>query len=389
MQPLSPTKIIQTLHQLLDIDRNLHGKAYLKALAHNISRVFGSSHLIIGKALNGSLTSVETEIFMVNGHQKENFVYDLHGTPCSTVLGDERVCFFGHSVAKRFPEDVFLADESIESYIGVPIFGYDNQLYGLLAVLDTEVYKHREMYIALMDLLSNRIGAELQRIHIENDLREKVHVHTLALERKNRELQETIQELQHLKDNVEAQSQIDFLTQAYNRRAFFDLAESRIQLANEQDKSMAVLFVDIDHFKKVNDEHGHAVGDVILREAATVIKRSLRTSDILCRFGGEEFVVLLAGATQSSAAKMAERVIRAFRHKSILVSNQTCAVTVSIGLASSQGAIDLQKLIQQADTALYEAKAGGRDQYRIFESGSSTGSTGSTTSQTTPQTSLA
>lgn len=368
MQPLSPHKITQTLHHILDINRSFHGKVYLRALSANISQVLGSSHLLIGKAVGNRLESVETEIFMVDGCQQENFIYDLQGTPCSNVLTGQRVCFYGHSVATRFPDDVFLTDERIESYIGVPIFGYDDQLYGLLAVLDTEVYKHREMYIALMDLVSNRIGAELQRIHIEDDLREKVRLHTLELEQKNQELEATIQELQQLKAGVEAQSRIDFLTQAYNRRAFFELAESRIQLANEHDKSMAVLFVDIDHFKKVNDDYGHAVGDVILREAAALIKRSLRTSDLLCRFGGEEFVVLLAGATEVSALKMAERIVRAFRHKSMLVSNQKCGVTVSIGLTSQQGGtIDLQTLIKRADEALYEAKANGRDQCRVFQ----------------------
>lgn len=374
MEPLSPSKIIQTLGRILDIDASLRGKAYLQALAANIARVFGSSHLIIGKAVNGEHSAVETEIFMVRGVSQQNFIYDLDGTPCSNVLDGERVCFYGHHVAERFPEDVFLSDEGIQSYIGVPIFGYDNQLYGLLAVLDTEIYKQREMYVALMDLLSNRIGAELQRIHIEEDLREQVHLQTLALERKNHELEEMVLKLQQLKSEVIAQSQIDFLTQVYNRRAFFKLAESRIQLANEKGRAMTVLFVDIDHFKRVNDQYGHAVGDVVIRESAALIKRSLRSSDILCRFGGEEFVVLLANSNQHSAEKMATRILQAFRGNPIQASDATCDVTVSIGLACQCGHIDLHELVKQADKALYEAKGAGRDQYCVFLPADETGS---------------
>jgi diguanylate cyclase (GGDEF)-like protein len=122
---------------------------------------------------------------------------------------------------------------------------------------------------------------------------------------------------------------------------------------------VAVIVGDIDHFKRVNDEHGHATGDAVLVEVAYRLRKALRAFDLAYRVGGEEFLILLPGADVPAATVLAEQLRAA-------VSAEPAAglaVTMSFGVASSAGAdVDRDRLFDQADTALYEAKARGRDQ---------------------------
>jgi two-component system, cell cycle response regulator len=161
----------------------------------------------------------------------------------------------------------------------------------------------------------------------------------------------------------------DALTGAYNRRYIDRRLLEEVSRARRQDRPLAVMYIDIDHFKQVNDSVGHQGGDEVLREVATRIKAELRMSDALARFGGEEFVVLLADADRDSAGMAAERIRAGVARTTIeLAGGQVVAVTVSIGAASFKGddasqpiEAAAQQLLALADGALYQAKEGGRN----------------------------
>lgn len=161
----------------------------------------------------------------------------------------------------------------------------------------------------------------------------------------------------------------DSLTGVYNRRYIDRRLLEEIARARRQQYRIACLYIDIDHFKRVNDTHGHQGGDEVLRETAARIKQELRLSDALGRYGGEEFVVLLINASLASAAVVAERIRAGVAGLPILVPGDAQAsVTVSIGvagLADATPAIGIEaaarQLVAQADAALYQAKEGGRN----------------------------
>lgn len=161
---------------------------------------------------------------------------------------------------------------------------------------------------------------------------------------------------------LEVKASIDALTGLQNRGAISDRIE---QLAKESlaiGKSMTILFVDIDHFKQVNDTYGHAAGDEILREVAVRLKSALRDSDSIGRYGGEEFVVALNQCIPKEAPVIAERLMRAVTGSPIAFEGQQIDVTISVGLASSElDSIDHNQLMEFADQALYQAKHNGRN----------------------------
>lgn len=150
----------------------------------------------------------------------------------------------------------------------------------------------------------------------------------------------------------------DPLTGLYNRRAFLLLANQLIKSAIRRQESMALLVLDIDHFKRINDRYGHGVGDRIIANLAQTMRQTLRQSDVACRYGGEEFVILLPDCDKAMAVQAAERLRQAVEKGAPGI----VFYTVSIGVAAAAGEqIRLEELINRADLAMYRAKDMGRN----------------------------
>jgi diguanylate cyclase (GGDEF)-like protein len=152
----------------------------------------------------------------------------------------------------------------------------------------------------------------------------------------------------------------DPLTGLFNRRAFMEAADRVVAQRARKALPVSILLFDLDHFKSINDRFGHAVGDDTLRLFARTIHTTLRTTDIMGRFGGEEFLALLpAGASEAAIA--AERVRNAFQTVAVEVSGHSLRATVSIGIAAASAPVVIATLLQRADRALYRAKSNGRN----------------------------
>jgi len=168
----------------------------------------------------------------------------------------------------------------------------------------------------------------------------------------------------NLKAKLEMQSIRDGLTGLFNRH-FMEIAlERELHRAARQGNSLAVMMLDVDHFKQLNDTFGHEAGDVVLREVAECFRRSLREEDVICRYGGEEFVVIMPDAPADTAAQRAEMIRFAVSEiRTHLRGELVGAVTVSIGIAMyPDSGKDGGNLIQVADAAMYRAKRAGRNQ---------------------------
>jgi diguanylate cyclase (GGDEF)-like protein len=169
---------------------------------------------------------------------------------------------------------------------------------------------------------------------------------------------------------LRTQAMTDFLTQTLNRRAFTLRAEQEIATAQRAGAPLALLMIDIDHFKQINDEHGHATGDTVLAAVARIIGAGVRKQDTLGRYGGEEFGVLLPATDQAGALVLAEKLRHTVDGLRLRAGAASIAVTISIGVTVCVATCprcrsDLNKLLDDADKALYLAKHGGRNRTMV------------------------
>ncbi|SMB79237.1 histidine kinase N-terminal 7TM domain-containing diguanylate cyclase [Deinococcus hopiensis] len=166
---------------------------------------------------------------------------------------------------------------------------------------------------------------------------------------------------------LERLARIDALTGVFNRRHFLERAEREVAQSRRECLTLSVLMLDIDRFKGINDTHGHAAGDAVLREVARTCQSRLRPTDLFARYGGEEFVALLPGADVAEATAVAEQLRQAVEALRIEFAGQPIRVTLSIGVAAFSNAVHttLDSCMQRADGALYTSKADGRNRSTV------------------------
>jgi diguanylate cyclase (GGDEF)-like protein len=181
-------------------------------------------------------------------------------------------------------------------------------------------------------------------------------------------LEASLQELEQIRQYLEEHSRIDELTQAYNRNYVQEALQAELQRSRRFRHPFTLLFLDLDLFKQVNDRHGHACGDFVLKRSAALVRNAIRPADILGRYGGEEFAVGLVECDEVTAVRIAERVRETISKAVLLYEGQEISITVSIGVSTLKPDVEkFETLIAQADTALYQAKAAGRNRVEIYK----------------------
>ncbi len=156
----------------------------------------------------------------------------------------------------------------------------------------------------------------------------------------------------------------DFLTNCLNRMGFFNVATMEIEKSKRYKYNLNAIEIDIDHFKNINDKYGHIKGDDVLQSVALILKNNIRTSDILARIGGEEFLILTSNINIKQTKILAEKLRKIMESGKVAGIDEN--VTISLGVAKYSGEDTLQNLMRKADLALYDAKENGRNQVRIF-----------------------
>ncbi len=172
-----------------------------------------------------------------------------------------------------------------------------------------------------------------------------------------------------LREALRDQSVRDPLTNLYNRRYMQESLEREIARARRNEQNLAVVMIDLDHFKAFNDDHGHAIGDKVLKAVASHFMENLRGDDIAARYGGEEFTLVLANISKAAAVKRMEKLctqVHALTFDGQQSVKKPLSISVGIALYPEHGE-QLDELLKQADTALYEAKAAGRDQVCVAD----------------------
>lgn len=174
----------------------------------------------------------------------------------------------------------------------------------------------------------------------------------------------------HREQKIEALSRVDGLTNVYNRRF---VSHELHQLTHEYEQEFAVVLLDMDYFKQINDQYGHEAGDLVLKRIAQILNDSTRKQDVVGRFGGEEFILILKDQNLEQAIEVAERCRRAIFDEDIILTNQHCLkITASFGVATAVEGTSPELVTRLADQALYLAKQQGRNQVRHFHELTST-----------------
>ncbi|MCK5480887.1 MAG: EAL domain-containing protein, partial [Gammaproteobacteria bacterium] len=314
------------------------GESFFEAITVQLAKTLGADFAIVGELATGG-ESIKTLSVCAEGKIVDNFEYDLLHTPCAHVLGKE-TCSYPCSVAELFPKDEKLENMGVEGYIGVPLFGSRGQPLGLLIALSRTPIEHIEYTESIVQIFAARTAAEIERMHIET--------------------------------RMEYLAYHDDLTNLPNRTLIFDRLEQALARAAREDTLGALLFIDLDGFKTINDSLGHPTGDLLLKEIGRRLLRQQRFEDSVGRMGGDEFVVLLPnlGTNRDSVATDVQAIaekIRGCLAKPVFIDNHELRVTLSIGIVLfPYDADNAEDLLSQADTAMYRAKEQGRDMIRFY-----------------------
>ncbi len=177
------------------------------------------------------------------------------------------------------------------------------------------------------------------------------------------------QQLVDAHENLRRLADTDELTGLTNRRSFFASANRHLAEAKESGNPVALLVIDADHFKQLNDTYGHATGDAALQFLAEKLTCSVRENDLTCRLGGEEFAILLPGMSETSAEPLAKRLLKIISAQPMVFDRKIIEMSVSCGIADSNVSYGMTKLFKAADDALYAAKNAGRNRIVRYSDG--------------------
>lgn len=196
---------------------------------------------------------------------------------------------------------------------------------------------------------------------ITRDVSERKHAEQ-ALREANQRLEDQLQRIHELHAQMHERSIRDELTGVHTRRHFVDVAERELDRVRTEGGALSLVMIDLDHFKSINDAHGHLVGDVALRAVGTMLVATTRAEDLACRLGGEEFAVLMTNTDHATALSRAETWRATLAATSVLADGIVLRLTASFGVATFPAQADsLSALLRLADNRMYRAKAQGRD----------------------------
>lgn len=267
----------------------------------------------------------------------------LENSLCTEVLKDGKTV-----IVPDTREDLYLAENplvcgrpKIRFYAGAPLKNSEKQTVGTFCAMGTRPRKPDANFATILADLADMAQRELFSVELNNA--QAALVSKLGRARR--------------------QAMFDPLTRLWNRRGGTELLDSALKEALKHNHSLGVCLADIDNFKQINDQFGHQVGDQVLRRMAEGIVASVRPQDIVCRYGGEEFLVIVHDVDEKGCVAIGERICNGMRKLAIQTGGEPLPATISVGVAlRARGeTLTTEHLVARADKALYESKRGGRD----------------------------
>lgn len=308
----------------------------LKALAEAI----GAEHVLISLISSENPDHATTHTYLKTGILQNNYSYSLSNTPCTDVP-DDNLCVITSGARARYPTNEMFQHNNIESYMGIGIRNTQGELVGILVAMADHPLPVSPQISSLLLIFADRIGGELRRAQ------DQEKIYNLAF--------------------------FDPLTQLPNRRTLQDRLKLLTAQSERVDQHGALLFIDIDHFKLLNDTRGHHIGDQLLVQVAERISSVIRETDLAARLGGDEFVVVFdnlgtdAEMAALEAKKRAEELHNLINLPYPLMhSVYHCTISIGVNLFKGQTRT-IDDLLRHADVAMYQAKDSGRNAIRFFD----------------------
>ncbi len=309
------------------------GVEFFQSLVKHLAGVLHADYVMIGELHSGS-KSVNTVAFCAHGEIIENMEYHLKDTPCEDVTMGI-LCSYKSNITREFPNDKLLAQFRAESYVGTPLLDSAGSTIGLMVVMDTKPLKDTTFAESMLRIFAVRAAAELERKRTE--------------------------------ERIKYMAYHDPLTDLPNRTLFYDRLTQALAHANLAGKMLAVVFIDLDQFKNINDTLGHAMGDKLLQCVASRLVNCIQDDITLARMGGDEFTLLLPEIRRlEDAAKIVQTILDAFKLPWLLDGHEF-HITASVGIAvCPNDGNDAETMLKNADTAMHRAKELGRNNYRLY-----------------------
>ncbi|MEW8029313.1 MAG: EAL domain-containing protein [Candidatus Thiodiazotropha sp.] len=327
----------EAMHTLMRSMVGITDGDFFKHVAKELCHWFDADGANIGELIGDN--RIRALATIVNNKPINGFEYALAGTPCYAVIKDGAQ-LYPQGVQDLFPGDENLVLLQAQGYAGTPIRDFTGRVIGIVWVTSSKSLFLEQEWVEVMDIIAARISAEIERMRAM--------------------------------DRLEHQATFDALTELPNRRLLIDrLSQARARCLRHNHRG-AVMFMDLDHFKTINDSLGHNIGDLLLQEVANRLTEQIRDEDTASRLGGDEFVVLfseLSGDPQLAAQQAqqgANKILKTISEPYTIGGNEL-HITPSIGIVifpmNNETADDILKF---ADTAMYRAKDAGRNTIRFF-----------------------
>lgn len=302
-----------------------------------------------GKILRAHWANTDTTKRML----KEGFSQPMKGSSLTNIVTSKqpRIINDLEQYALDKPESAstrLIVAEGVKSSLTCPLISMGKPI-GFLFFSSNEKNTYADIHQAAFCNLASQLSSVVEKSQLYE------------------ELYKANEELSESRDALEIQATQDALTGLWNRGAICQMLEKEIARSRRNNTGMALLMMDIDHFKRVNDEHGHQAGDDVLKEVAMRLKSVARQEDNVGRYGGEEFMVVFSNLNINNMEKVAERYRRIIEDELFKLPDNTLKVTMSLGLGWVSHTKDISEktLINLADTALYSAKNAGRNQLKV------------------------
>lgn len=462
-------RIEHALSQLIQQHRNVAPAEFLLALASILADSLVVKYCLVGLIDPDNSGKIQTKILWGNGEKLEDRLLDIEDTPHADLIYKERYRIYRSNILALFPEDPILNEFNIESYAGITLTDFSQNIRGILVVMDDKPIKNDDMCHSLLQIFSARITAEIEREkteqqrlqllsemrlaatafeshecmfitdadrtilrvnqafteitgHDENDIvgtkpcalfsddppctpcnriwKEAkssnkwageielkckngkpfpANLTISAVERTPGDITHYVAHFQDITERKLAESRIqhlayhDDLTDLPNRSLLLDRLDKTLASLKRRNDFGALMFIDLDHFKNINDSLGHPVGDALLIGVADRLRDSLRQEDTIARLGGDEFVVLLPQLSSDRQQAMHEahaigtKILQTLSDE-YKIAGHTLKTTVSIGIVIfPDQELNADDILRHADLAMYSAKSAGRGSVQFFE----------------------
>lgn len=313
---------------------------FFASILRALAEALGAEHVAISLVDSDDPNSATTHTYLKNSEIQPNFHYLIKDTPCADVI-NENLCYITSGVRELYPNNEHFQNNNLESFLGVSIRNAFSQPIGILIAMSSNPLPISPQVSSLLMIFAERISGELRRAQ------DQEQIYNLAF--------------------------FDPLTRLPNRRMLLDRLKLIVGQSSRSGQLGALLFIDLDHFKLLNDTRGHHVGDQLLVQVAERIGSMIRSTDLAARLGGDEFVVVFDNLGTDIEKAALEAKARAEQlHELINLpyplqqSVYHCTISIGVNLFNASNT-SIDDLLRHADVAMYQAKDGGRNTIRFFD----------------------